>query len=235
MITDLEGEILSLPPGTHACLLHWTEEERRSAVEAFLRDGLALGDRCMLVVHESASAGGTIEADRVAGFADAIAEGDLSVLTTRETYLPDGRFDAEATMQLLDGEISSAPALGCALLRATGEMTWALPAEVGAGLVPYEAALTERFAHRPTLLLCQYDCGQFPPETILEILLVHPVVVARGHVYKNPFVEDPNAVPDTLSATAKVEWIMDEFEARRRRESQDSVGTGAPLMATAGS
>lgn len=81
MITDLEGEILSLPPGTHACLLHWTEDERRSTVEAFLRDGLALGDRCMLVVHEAPSEGGGAESDRVAGFADAIAAGALSVLT----------------------------------------------------------------------------------------------------------------------------------------------------------
>lgn len=235
MITDLEGEILSLPPGTHACLLHWSEEERRAVVEAFLGDGLALGDRCMLVVHEAPSEGGGAESDRVAGFADAIAAGDLSVLTTEETYLPDGRFDPEAAMDLLDDEISSAPALGSALLRATGEMTWALPGDAGAALVQYEAALTERFAHRPTLLLCQYDCARFPAETILEILLVHPVVVARGHVYRNPFVDEPKAVPDTLNATAKVEWILDELEVRRRLQPHGSVGTEASLMSAAGS
>lgn len=233
MITDLEGEILSLPPGTHACLLHWTEEERRSAVESFLRDGLALGDRCMLVVDESARAGGAADIDRVAGFADSIAAGALTVLTTEETYLPDGSFDPEATMALLDDEIGNAPALGSALLRATGEMTWALPADAGGRLIQYEAALTERFAHRPTLLLCQYDCSRFPAKTVLEILLVHPVVVARGHVYRNPFVEDPDAVPSTLDAAAKVEWIMDELEARRRKASHDLAGTQTAIMSSA--
>lgn len=224
MMTDLEREILSMAPGTHACLLHWNEEERRSAVETFLRDGLAVGDRCMLVLDSPSPTGAMPDLDRVTGLESSIATGDLLLGTAEETYLPHGQFEPEAMLDLLDAEISSAPALGFPLLRATGEMTWALRPEAGDRLLDYEAELTQRFSHRPTLLLCQYDCSRFEAETVLDILLTHPVVLARGHLYSNPFFEDPDGVPGDRDAAARVEWILDELEARRQASFIGSSG-----------
>src|SRR5262249_37057705 len=128
---------------------------RRAAGAAvpFLRAGLAQGERCVYIADErtteevaqALAAGGV----NVPG---ECARGALELLTRRESYLRSGRFDPRRMIEFLGQAVEEALAAGFAGLRATGEMTWALGAEVTSEcLLEYEALLNDFFPGRRAL------------------------------------------------------------------------------------
>lgn len=69
-----------------------------------------------------------------------------------------------------------------------GEMAWALRGVPGSDqLVEYEASISRLVDKVPLNVLCQYDTEQFDGGTIFEILCVHPLMVIRGQIMRNPY------------------------------------------------
>ena len=61
-----------------------------------------------------------------------------------------------------------------------------------ASLLEYEARLNMLVAEHPITACCQYDVRRFDGRTIMDVLAVHPVMIVRGQVVKNPYYTDPN-------------------------------------------
>ncbi|MGC8836857.1 MAG: PAS domain S-box protein [Anaerolineae bacterium] len=177
--TDAAASPLAgLRPGDHIVFLYKTEAEHRALLTAFLRQGLARGEKVVYIAD-------THEVDTLLGYLQEggvnpdpyLARGQLVFLTPQETYLEGGSFDPQRMIARLEAMAQEALAKGYSALRVTGEMTWALQGALGANrLLEYEARLEEFFQKGTCIGLCQYDRRRFDAETLLEIAWVHPLV-----------------------------------------------------------
>ena len=69
-------------------------------------------------------------------------------------------------------------------------MTWALRDVAGSDqLIKYEAGINKEMKTRPYTVFCQYDANLFSGATLLEVLRVHPYMIAKGQVVSNPHYE----------------------------------------------
>ncbi len=178
-----------LPEGTHACFLFSDEVERRSVIYPFVRAGLK--DLEDVYYYADALATELLERALDEQTTALLSRDELSrlnVASAMDMYYPTGEFVPRATLELLLQlyELSrSSDARGC---RTVGEMAWALRGVPGSDqLVEYEASINTLVDTIPLNVLCEYDTEQFDGETIFEILCVHPLMVIRGQIMRNPY------------------------------------------------
>jgi hypothetical protein len=60
----------------------------------------------------------------------------------------------------------------------------------------------------PYTACCQYDARRFDGETIMDVLSVHPVMIVRGQLVKNPYYIEP-------------EIFLSEYATRHRGDGDD--------------
>ena len=76
--------------------------------------------------------------------------------------------------------------------RVSGEMTWALKGLPGSEkLMEYEAQVNNVLVTHPVTAICQYDANQFDGGTIIDVLNVHPMMIVRGQIVRNPYYMKP--------------------------------------------
>lgn len=180
---------VSMDVGDHICAFYRGQEERDEVLVPYLRSGIEHGDPCVCVLDSTEPADVPPLADH--------CEGRLLLHRSEETYLLGGRFVPERMLDFWD---SSARHLlaegGDAVVRAAGEMTWALRDLPGVELlVAYEAELNRFLPKYPQTILCLYDLERFTDgEALLDILRTHPKVLMSGQVIDNPWYVDPDAL-----------------------------------------
>ncbi|MBI2939286.1 MAG: MEDS domain-containing protein [Chloroflexi bacterium] len=222
MRREREQQIAALRPGDHLCLIYDNLAEQMAAVAAFMRDGLAAGERCVYIADDRTF-------DEVAGGLAAVGidvarereRGALLLLTKRDTYLRSGEFHPAAMIALLRQTIEDALAAGFTGLRATGEMTWALGTEVGCDrLIEYEALLNNFFPGRQILAICQYNRRRFPPTIIRDVLRTHPIVIVGDQVCPSLYFEPPDQVLGQTSEADRVDWMLTQLRRARTLEEE---------------
>ena len=179
--------VAEMKPGDHYCGIYRTDEDQRTIIIDFVRDGIARNEKMFYLVNlqtaeqlrATLSAAG-IEVDKL------VDKGQLVIMTAKEAYLRDGQFDPDKMIKLLGDETEKALAEGYTALRATGEMTWALAGEPGSErLVEYESRLNHFFPHSKCYAICQYDRRRFDSEMLLDILHTHPKVLFGKEGFDN--------------------------------------------------
>ena len=181
------------PAGTHMCYIYNDDIERRDVVSKFVESGLQGRDKVGyfvdLVSPEDMPADlSALGIDLPAG----IDAGGLSVTRALDTYCPDGTFLPERVLENLRTMYSSSVREGYAGARASGEMTWALRGLPGSErLIEYEALINTVVAEYPTTAVCQYDARRFDGATLFDVLNVHPMMIIRGQVVRNPYYLAP--------------------------------------------
>lgn len=171
--------IRRMQAGDHYCGIYRNDEDHRAIVVDFVRDGIERQEKMIYIVNIQTAAQlratlGAAEID-VQGLLD---REQLVILTAKEAYLRDGRFEPDRMIGLLDEATAKALADGYQALRVTGEMTWALSGEPGSErLVEYESLLNNFFPHKRCYAICQYDRRRFDEELLLDILYTHPQVL----------------------------------------------------------
>jgi anti-anti-sigma regulatory factor len=171
-----------LRPGDHACLTFSDTEERLDLVAAFVRDGLRSGQKVLCVTDTTPQATlNTQLADRGLPVDDATGSGQMSVLTSGETYLADGAFAADRMIDLVTGEIRQARRDGFAGLWITSDMCWALRPVAGvADLMSWESRMTALLADNRATAVCQYDRQCFDTVTLASVAEQHAVALAAA-------------------------------------------------------
>ena len=183
----------AFPAGTHMCFIYSDDEERRSTMSRFLDAGLHSGEKVGYFVDSAtpddvrgwlAEKGVDIPDD---------AEGDqFSVTSAEETYCPGGQFVPDTMLDRLRMYYDQAIEQGYPGGRVTGEMAWALKGIPGSDrLIEYEARVNLVVLTHPVTAICQYDANLFDGATILDVLRVHPMMVVRGQVVRNPYYVKP--------------------------------------------
>lgn len=207
--------IEDLRPGDHLCYFYETEQEHHALITPFLRQGLEHGEKVVIVVDER-TAEGILNRLRADGLDPHpyLDRGQLVILSSDEVYLRGGTFDPDRMIAFLKEETDRALAEGYTALRITSEMTWALRGLPGSErLIEYEKKLQEFFPRNRCLAICQYNKRRFPPDLLLDILQVHPLVVLGTEVYENLYYRTG------LSATAELERRVENL--RRGERSRD--------------
>jgi len=181
------------PVGVHICQIIQDDLERDQALMSYLLSGLEAGERVSCFsdrVHFSAIAD-YCEQHQVS-LADAQKAKSFTLATTQETYFPGGDFQPERMIDLLREYQTSAAREGYPAARVIGEMAPEIQNMPGRSrLLEYEAKVTMLLRDHPVTSVCQYDARCFDGATIMDVLKVHPLMVLRGTVIRNPFFLPP--------------------------------------------
>jgi signal transduction histidine kinase/ActR/RegA family two-component response regulator len=219
---ELERRIARLRQGDHLCLIYESAAEQTAALVPFFRAGLAAGDRCLFVGH--GTSGRRLERALEDAGVDVRAEcdrGALVFLTQRESWLPNGRFDPGAMMDLLRQAEQQALDDDFSGLRATWNMGWVLEGSAGADrLIEYEAHLNRFLAGSRTCALCRYSRETSPAEAIQHALHTHPLAVLGDQICSNVFYEPPDMVLGDRSPDERIDWMLAQLQRARFSEAK---------------
>jgi DNA-binding CsgD family transcriptional regulator len=214
------GMIAELTRGDHACCLYETEEEHRSVLTSFLRQGLERNEKVLYIV-DTHTAEAVLDYLRDDGLdvEPYLARGQLSILSRDETYMQGGLFDPDEMMALLRAETEQALVEGYQALRITGEMSWALLGLPGSErLIEYETRVNEVFRGGSCLAICQYDRRAFSPALLLDVLCTHPIAVVGAAVYDNFYYLSPSNLLGHEPAEARLRNWLGQLAQRKRTD-----------------
>jgi signal transduction histidine kinase/ActR/RegA family two-component response regulator len=217
---DLERRIVRLRQGDHLCLIYDRAAERMAALIPFLKRGLAARERCLYLADdittdlaEQALASEGIDVDRER------ERGALVLLTRRDGFLRDGRFDPGAMTDLLRQAEQEALDDGFAGLRVASEMSWCLGHAPGSErFLEYEALLNRFLDGSRSVGLCQYDRSRFTPGVVFDILHTHPFAILGEDVCPNVFYEPPEMVLGPTTVDERVDWMIAQLRQARANE-----------------
>jgi len=176
-ITDYEPS-----NGDHLCSV-WTDPaaDRRTGRE-FLRR--ARSDELALAVLDRSRD----ENPATAALASVLATDPVELFSTDEVHVSGGYFDPERMRRFWAQQSTRIRAAGLRHLRAVAEMAWEMRGLPGSEHAPvFESSLNPLFSSLPASVLCQYGSAGFDRETVLAMVLSHPMVVIGDTVFSNPF------------------------------------------------
>lgn len=169
--------VQQLRPGDHAFVSYGDDEVRWEVVTAFVRLGLARGEKVLVLPSPA------VPEDEVLARIDfpgrgtvrARERGQLVVSSMREVIGPDREFTAVRQMSRLHAETDRATAEGHTGLRAFIDMGWvrALGADV-AVMAARETGAQALFSGRPYTEICAYDRRGFDRTVLTAMERAHP-------------------------------------------------------------
>ncbi len=206
----------------HAALFYYDQRELLAAAVDYLRLGLERGEKCLYVADDTNRyiIAGALQAEGIDVDAEEFS-GALTITTREETYTAGGCFRPENVLGSIIEISQRARKEGFAGFRGAGEMTWALEEFPGSRkLLHYEAQLNALYPGIKAMGFCQYNLWRFPAEVIEEIIRVHPRIVYRGLLCRNPYYILPEGdrsgkIPRKVGAGRLLEMIY-EYETLKR-------------------
>lgn len=207
----------------HICLLYRDQEEGLLSACEFVQHGLEQGDQCVYVADDNTSEEVTAMLSmRGVDTERAISSGQLIIVTKQESYLKEGSFDPDTTINFFAAAADDALKANYRGVRGAAEMTWQLGGDPGTErLLEYESKMNDQlFPKHSVLGMCQFNVRRFSPEMLKEILFTHPVVVVGGLVCQNLYYTPPGEYHPRPSINAEYEvkeMIKNIFDLARMR------------------
>lgn len=183
------------PEGTHMCLFYSDEQERVDVISRFMQAGLRANEQVCyfaksLLPEELVKNLNSLGID----ISDEDTARQLLCATSESAYYPNGRFDPDSMLATLRAFYSASMEEGFSGVRGIGEMEWALEDIPGSDrLIEYEMRVNMELKNTPLTSICQYNINLFDGKTIMDILRLHPAVILRGRITRNPFYSSPDA------------------------------------------
>jgi len=180
--------------GAHICAFYRGQQDRDDLLIPYLEEGIRNGEKCICLVDSSdpERIWESLHCDHTAQEGDAP---QVEVLRSTESYLRHGRFDTDEMIGWLTENVTTALTTDrFPLVRAAGEMSWALRAFPGVGeLFYYESQLNKYTARIPRqVLFCMYDLDRVSGSMVIDAMRTHPRVLVGGLLFENPYYVDPD-------------------------------------------
>lgn len=185
---DLGFTSEKFPRGTHMCYIYDDDNERRAIISKFIESGLKENEKVAYFAH-SMEKSDMIDLLKNEGIdlPDETAE-NLFVANSGDTYCPTGAFVMEDMVKNLTSFYQGTIAEGYPGARVSGEMEWVLEGKPGTErLMEYESLGDIVLKPNPLTIVCQYDARKFDGATLLNCLKVHPYMIVRGQIVRNPY------------------------------------------------
>ena len=183
----------SFSSGVHICQIFSDEKERDESLKMFLVSGLRANEQTACfsekVNEEELS---LFFNEHNISYSEVVNSGLFSLSPVKEVYFKEDRFDPERMLELLKNYYESSVADGRSAARVIGEMSSDVEdIEGGSRLLEYESRVSLLLETHPITAVCQYDSNTFSGSMIMDILKVHPLMIVRGSVVRNPFFIPP--------------------------------------------
>lgn len=181
----LVGE--TVEPGDVLCAIVDGPADQLATTVAFLADGLARGERGILLAEQRFvdRVWAALPADRPI----ALERHPVEAVTNRDQVLREWRFDSDRVVALVARVAAEARAAGSAGTRVCIDMTWALrPTGAIEEVDRLARCLASALAPLAGVGLLLYDRIRFLPAFIEAALRAHPLVVRGERVLRNPYV-----------------------------------------------
>ncbi|MDQ1708202.1 MAG: hypothetical protein QOJ88_1413 [Pyrinomonadaceae bacterium] len=214
----VRAAIEQIGPADHVCTLYDQREEEVAIAVSYLRAGLERGEFCVCVVDDG---GESILNALAAAGVDSEAEMRTGRLVFFEKPLAHGLQTVDM-LGRIEQFASDSRKAGHAGFRIVGEMSWALNGDLK-DLAEFEARLNlNRVWERHACAgLCQFDIRRFKPETLREMIVVHPLVVIGDRICRNPYYVAPEQYLSPDWPRHEANWMMTNLE--QLQQSQDSL------------
>ena len=189
------------PPGVHVCQIFSDDKERQESLLKFILSGLESKERTSCFSNKATEpAVKEFLGNYRISCEEAIDSGALTLAGTNAIYFKNERFDPERMLSVLSKYYDDSVARGYTAARVIGEMTPEVQHVTGGNrLLEYEAKVSILLRDHPVTAVCQYDARSFDGAVIMDILKVHPFMVIRGSVVRNPFFIKPEKFLDQLN------------------------------------
>lgn len=186
--TSLGFDPQPYPGGVHMCFIFDDEQERRRIMSRYIESGLRSGEQVAYFVD-------TMSPEEFRGHLAQMGleppprdDRRLLVSAAQATYCPDGCFRVERMLQTLQDARAQSCLEHFPGLRVAGEMNWALRGLPGSDrLIEYESKVNRVLWQTGVTAICQYDARLFDGATLYRLLKVHPLMIVKGQVVKNPY------------------------------------------------
>lgn len=185
------GETLTGP--LHVCAFFDSREEQYEILLPWLKEGIDNNEEVLTILA------GDSHKDHCTRLSDAgipvqevIANGQLKVVATEDSYLNGGSFAAERMFNIVHQALVDAETGPHEVFRACGDMEWALKNLPGTDeLMEYEARLNLLTPNHDCSIVCYYDINKFSGSAIADILATHSHVIMNGKIHRNPHYMEP--------------------------------------------
>jgi hypothetical protein len=178
----------------HICAFFNGIDEEHRVLRSFIKDGFDSGEKAVHILdpelrEEHLKRLGEAGID-VRG---AIESGQLDVRLWQDAYLRGDRFDQDAMLALIEGELQSGAATGSRHIRLLAHMEWSLLDKPGVDdLLEYETRLNYVITKYDDPVICAYDLSKFGASVVMDALRTHPAVIIGGLLQENPFFIPPD-------------------------------------------
>jgi hypothetical protein len=186
-------------------------DQRQRITASYLREGLAGGERCVMVSSEPGLAAmAKCLADVGVDVGGCGETGQLVFLRAEDAYGAPGAFDPNHSLSFLERILADATAAGFRGLRAAGEAGVPVPdGPWNPGIARYEALVSALSARAPLSCLCLYDRAATGPDLLCRVLHTHPVALIGHRVCRNPFFRAEEDGHKPHHAGRKTGWVAD--------------------------
>jgi hypothetical protein len=165
--------------GDHVCGFVDDPVDRLDAIAQMVAMGLQAEERVVILIDSLPPAALITDADtRGIPVRHAMSTGQVQVQPARHTYLPDGRFDPQRTLDDLVANIERAAGDGYRGLRLVGDMGWVSDEPDGIDQLPwYEEQVNRLFMDGRAGSLCLYDRHRSQPLLLRQLAAAHPASI----------------------------------------------------------
>lgn len=193
--------------GHHIVYVYNDDLERKRTMAKYLQQGLIDGEKVLYLVDDISPDEMRKELLELGVDVDR-QQRDFDITEGHYSRCPDNYFSREFMLGVVGDYYDDAIKEGYSGARGAGEMSWALIE--GRATIPellrYEAELNNVLLNHPLTTVCQYDARRFDGALIMDILSVHPMMIVRGQLVKNPSYVQP-------------EIFLPEYEERLNRNA----------------
>ncbi|MEG3619629.1 MEDS domain-containing protein [Magnetovibrio sp. PR-2] len=180
------------PEGTHICQVYADDEEREEAILKYILSGVKGQERTACFTDKTGQEKvSTFFAEHNCCCSSAQEHGNLLMSGAQDVYFEGDEFNPDRMLKLLTEFYESSKADG-KRARVIGEMDPKIHTVAGGNrLFEYEARVSQLLRTHPVTSVCQYNASEFDGKTIMDVLKVHPLMIVRGTVVRNPFFVEP--------------------------------------------
>jgi len=177
----------------HICAFVDSREEQYEILLPWLKEGIDHNEEVLTILSSSLHSDHCSRLSQAGiPLQEAVKRKQLKIVSTEKSYLQCDCFAAQRMFNIIEQALIEADKGPYNILRACGDMEWALRNLPGTDeLIEYEARINFLTPNHDCCIICSYDTNKFSGRTLADVLATHPYVILNGKIHKNPHFVDP--------------------------------------------
>jgi PAS domain S-box-containing protein len=173
---DVIGDI---PWGTHFCHFYETKQDLISVLVPYFKAGLENNEYCIWIISGGITVDEVIIALResVRNLDQYFDRGSIEILSHRNWYLRNGRFELDNAIQSILDRLRIALQQNFEGLRLNGDEAW-VDKKKWHDFIEYESALTPAILGKRLIISCDYKLAKHDAADVLDIAALHECALA---------------------------------------------------------